>query len=79
MFGDFTPFMSKTFQIWDHLFSALFPKDSESLKTLYIRLGEVGAKRCLNGTSKVNDKQTEKPTDILRVNALKRKEKKPWI
>ena len=34
-----------------HYFS---PKDSESLKILDIRLQEVGAKRRLNGTSKVN-------------------------
>ena len=32
----------------------LFPKDSTSLKILYIRLKEVGAKICLNSTSKVN-------------------------
>ena len=37
----------------DHFFPLLFPKDSESLKILDIRLWEVGAKRPLNGTSKV--------------------------
>ena len=40
--------------MWDHFFPLLFPKDSESLKILDIRLREVGAKRPLNGTSKVN-------------------------
>ena len=40
----------------------LFPKDSESLKILDIRLREVGAKRPLNGTSKVN-RQTDRHTD----------------
>ena len=67
--------MSKTFQIRDHLFPALFPKISKSLKTLDIRLGEVGAKRRLTVAQKWTDKQTEKPTDILRADALKRKEK----
>ena len=38
----------------DHFFPLLFPKDFESLKILDIRLREVGAKRRLNGTSKVN-------------------------
>ena len=50
----------------DHFFSLLFPKDSESLKILDIRLREVGAKRPLNGTSKVNrqtDRQTDRRTD----------------
>jgi hypothetical protein len=37
----------------DHFFPLLFPKDSESLKILDIQLREVGAKRPLNGTSKV--------------------------
>ena len=46
----------------DHFFPLLFPKDSESLKILDIRLQEVGAKRPLNSTSKVN-RQTDTPTD----------------
>ena len=49
----------------DHFFPLLFPKDSESLKILDIRLREVGAKRRLNGTSKVNrhtDTQTHRQT-----------------
>ena len=50
--GDFTPFMSKSFQIWDHFFPLLFPKDSENLKSLDIGLWEVGAKRRLNGVNK---------------------------
>ena len=37
----------------DHFFPLLFPKNSESLKKLDIGLREVGAKRPLNGTSKV--------------------------
>ena len=52
--GDFGPFLSKNVQISDHLFSLLFPKDSVSLKILNIQLLEVGAKRRLDGTSKVN-------------------------
>ena len=34
--GDCTPFMGKSFQIWDHLFPLLFPKDYEYLKSLDI-------------------------------------------
>ena len=50
----------------EHFFPLLFPKDSESLKILDIRLREVRAKRRLNGTSKVNtqtDRQTDRQTD----------------
>ena len=47
-------FWAKNVQIWDLLFQRLFPKDSESLKILDIRLWEVGAKRRLNSTSKAN-------------------------
>ena len=46
--------------------STTLPKDSESLKILEIRLREVGAKRRLNGTSKVNtqtDRRTNRQTD----------------
>ena len=46
----------------DHFFSLLLPKDFESLKILDIRLWEVGAKRPLNGTSKVN-RHTDGHTD----------------
>ena len=66
--GDFSPFFSESFQIWDHFFPLLFPKDSKSLKTLDIRLLEVGTKRCLNGTSKANRRtirQTDTRTNIL--------------
>ena len=65
--SDLRPLPNKNVPIWDHFFPLLFPKDSESLKILDIRLREVGAKKCLNGTSKVNrrtDKQTDKQTDI---------------
>ena len=47
----------------DHFFPLLFPKDSESLKILDIRLQEGGAKRPLNGTSKVNRQRTDGQTD----------------
>ena len=56
----------KNVQMLDHFFPLLFPKDSESLKILDIPLREVGAKRPLNGTSKVNthtDTQTDRRTD----------------
>ena len=52
--GDFRQFSNKNVHIWYHFFPLLFPKDFESLKILDIRLREVGAKRPLNGTSKVN-------------------------
>ena len=52
--GDFRLFLSKNVHIWDQFFPVLFPKDFETLKILDIRLREVVAKRCLNGTSIVN-------------------------
>ena len=52
--GNFTPFISTSFQIWEHFIPLLFPKDSEYLIILDIQLWEVGAKRRFNGTSKVN-------------------------
>jgi hypothetical protein len=67
MRGDLRQFSNKNVHIWDHFFSLLFPKDSESLKILDIRLREVRAKRPLNGTSKVNrqtDTRTDGQTDI---------------
>ena len=66
--GDFRPLPNKYVPVWDHFIPLLFPKDSESLKILDIRLREVWAKKRLHGTSKVNrqtDKQTDKQTDIL--------------
>ena len=56
--GDFTPFLSKSFQIWDLFFSLLFPKDSESLRILDIRLQEVGAKRPLNWVRNTDTKKS---------------------
>ena len=66
MRGNFTPYISKRFQMRDHFFPILFSKNLESLNILAIQLWEVGAKRHLNGNSKVNrrtDKQTDKQTD----------------
>ena len=60
--GNFRPLSNKNVQMLDPFFPLLFPKDSESLKILDIRLREVGAKRPLNGTSKVN-RQTDTRTD----------------
>ena len=54
---DFTPFMSKSFSIWDHFFSLLLPKD--------IGLWEVGTERLLNGVRKCDgqkDRQTNRHT-----------------
>ena len=52
MRGDFTPFMSNSFQIWDHFFPLLLPKDSKNLKILDIGFREVWEKRRLNGVNK---------------------------
>ena len=67
MRGNFRPLPKKNVQMLD-LFPLLFPKDSESLKIFDIRLWEVGARRPLNGTSKVNgqtNRQTDRHTDRL--------------
>ena len=50
------------FLLFIFLIPLLFPKDSESLKILDIHLWEVGAKRHLNGNSKVN-RHTNRQTD----------------
>ena len=42
--GNFRPLPNKNVQMLDHFFPLLFPKDSESLKILDIRLWEVGQK-----------------------------------
>ena len=79
--GDFRPLPNKNVQMWDHLFSLLFPKDSESLKILDIRLRKVGAKRPLNGTSKVNrqtDRQTDKQTNIWTFRLLESTGPEGW-
>ena len=52
--GNFRPFLSKNVHIWHHFFPLIFPKDSKSLQILNIQFWKVGAKRRLNGTSKVN-------------------------
>ena len=59
--GDFRPFMNKRFQIWDHFFLLLFPKDFKNLKCLDIGLREFGATRLLNGVRKC-DGQTNRQT-----------------
>ena len=59
--GNFTPFMSKIFQILDHFFPLLFPKGSKNQKSLDIRLWEVGAKRPLNG---VRNNDTKKSCSV---------------
>ena len=51
--SNFTVFISKSFQIRDHFFPLLFPKDSENLKSLDIGLQEMGAKRRLKGVKNI--------------------------
>ena len=38
--GDFTPFMGKSFQIWEHFIPLLIPEDSENQKHLNIDFGK---------------------------------------
>ena len=42
--GNFSLFLSKSFQIWDNFFPFFWPKNSENLKSLDIGLREVGQK-----------------------------------
>ena len=60
---NFRPLPNENVPIWDNFFPLLFPKDSESLKILDIQLREVGAKRRINGTSKVNRQTDNCQTD----------------
>jgi hypothetical protein len=62
--GDFRQLLNKNVHILDHFFPLLFPQDSESLKILDLRRREVGAKRPLNGNSKVN-RQTHRETPLV--------------
>ena len=64
LLGDCRPLPNENVQMLDHFFP--LPKDSESLKIFDIQLWEVGAKRPLSGTSKVNrhtDTRTQGHTD----------------
>ena len=66
---DFTPFIRKSFQIGDPFLPLLSPKNSKSHRDLDIQLLEVGAKRHLNGISKVNrrtDTRTDKQIDLQK-------------
>ena len=59
----FRPLPNKNVQMLDHFFPLLFPKDSEYLKILDIRLWEVGAKRPLTVLQKWTHRQTDGHTD----------------
>ena len=63
--GDFRPLSNKNVQFWDHFFPALFPKDSESLKTFDIRLrgGKIGLKINVWKGDKQTNRQTHTQTD----------------
>ena len=56
--GNFTPFMREIFQIWEHFFPLLFPKDSEKLNGLDIGRQEAGAKRPVNGVRNTDTKKS---------------------
>ena len=53
----YTLYEPKVFQIWDHFFPLLFPKDYKNEKSLDIGLWEVGAKIALNGVRNTNTKK----------------------
>ena len=65
MHGNFTPFMSKSFQIWDHLFHLIFPNNSENLKSLDIGRQAVGAKRRLNKVNKWRRRKKRKKKNFF--------------
>ena len=56
--GNFTPFMSKSFQIWDHFFSLHFLKDSKNPKSMDIWFRKWGQKIVL--TEWTNEKKSVK-------------------
>ena len=83
---NFTPFVSKSFQIWDHFFLLLFPKESLK-KNWHPILGSWGKKTFKRYLKKWTDKQTDRRTfrliffitseiefegDLLRINCLKK-------
>ena len=59
--SDFRQFSNENVHIRDHFFPLLFPKDSESLKILDIRLWEVGTKRPLKKT-----KNRRRPKKVMK-------------
>ena len=73
--SDFRPLPNKNVKMLDHFFPLLFPKDSESLKILDIRLWEVGGKKTVKRYLKSEhtdkhtdtrpDRQTDRPTNRL--------------
>ena len=63
--------MSKSFQIWDHFFLLLFPKDSKNLKSLDIGRREVQAKIPLNWVRKC-DGQKNTQTHIRTFQLIER-------
>ena len=65
--GDFTTFMSKKFQIWDHFSKLLFTKDSDDPKSLDIWLWEVGEKKRLNGVNKWKNPEWHIPPDTWHI------------
>ena len=56
--GNFRPLSKKNVRFWDHFFPELFPKDSESLKFLDIRLREGGANIYISAYMGKRDKHT---------------------
>ena len=63
LFGNFRPLPNKNVQIWELFFPLLFPKDSESLNILDIRLWEVGEKDVKTVPQKWTHTQTDGQTD----------------
>ena len=67
MRGDFRSLPNKNVQMLDHFFPLLFPKHSESLKILDIRLREVGDKKTVKRylKSEQTDTRTDERTNRL--------------
>ena len=50
--GNFKPFISKSFQIWDHFFPLFFTEDSENIKSVDIGFQQVGGKKTVKRSEK---------------------------
>ena len=60
--GNFTPFKSKSFQMWDQIFPLLFPKDSKSQFFLTSNFTKRGQKDRYTVPQKWTDTHTDRQT-----------------
>ena len=61
--GDFTPFISKSFQMWDDFLPLLYPQGFRISKSFGLPILGSGGKKTLNGTSKLN-RETDRQIDL---------------